>query len=316
MKGHFLTVFSLSLCLPSALAFHVQAGHASRLPHSVTSLLAVRGLRCQKIELSCSVGDDQARGSISRTKLLETFAASAVGFIVSPRRVVAVGLPPRGPSKEELLERAKGTATEDDLQAAKKRRAEAAKERLEKQKKLTAERESRPTKESAEIDADLRANYYFPTARKRYLPRVKAVADEIGAIDGLISSGQWEEVSQFIEGTAEAARLPLTLYASSISGQGLSLDARYAKLMTAEAEKYGEELIKMRRAVAGKDTIKAREALSRLAESLSKYRVAGKIDTPDGGIGEISTVQRQGSGFSNNNANLYGKNNTKLNPKP
>ncbi|CAM9613892.1 unnamed protein product, partial [Phaeothamnion confervicola] len=213
---------------------------------------------------------------------------------------------PFRPSKEELLEKAGVKAkSKEEIAEAKRRRAEAAKERLERQKQLQAEQND-PSKPGADIDANLRANYYFPTARKRYLPRIKAANDEIRGISGLLAAGRWGEVAAFVEGAAEAAALPLKLYASSLSGQGLSLDVSYTKVMAARAEDYGRNLAALRAAVKVQDAARAKASLAVMDAALQDYRRAAKIDTPDGGIGEVAE-KAQGSSFLNNSPSTYMK---------
>lgn len=67
------------------------------------------------------------------------------------------------------------------------------------------------------IDPNLRANYYYPTARKRYLPRIKKASDQISLIPDKIAAGDWEAVAGFSTKVADDAVLPMKLYTSSLS---------------------------------------------------------------------------------------------------
>ena len=63
-------------------------------------------------------------------------------------------------------------------------------------KSTTTEKVMVPKSEGS-IDPNLRANYYYPTARKRYLPRIKRASDEISRVPDAVAEGRWEEVSEF-----------------------------------------------------------------------------------------------------------------------
>ncbi len=103
----------------------------------------------------------------TRTDLLKGGAAFLVSsFLLNPTPAAswARGLP-SGPSKAELLEKTRSKSTEDPAEK-KARLAQERKERLERQKQLDAEEEARkkdPNRKQAEIDANLRSNYYYPT---------------------------------------------------------------------------------------------------------------------------------------------------------
>lgn len=121
-------------------------------------------------------------------------------------------------SKEEILEekrrREEEGMTEEEIEEKRRMVAEERKRRLEKQKELVAEEEKKrmdPTlaKNEAEIEANLRANYYYPTAKKRYLPRIKRVVDEIDEVEALLARGEWRPVDDFSSGVAKDAVSPM-----------------------------------------------------------------------------------------------------------
>merc|ERR1719223_1913118 len=47
------------------------------------------------------------------------------------------------------------------------------------------------------IEPNLRSNYYYPTNKKRYLPRIKKCNDAIPEVAASIGTGDWEAVSFF-----------------------------------------------------------------------------------------------------------------------
>eukprot|EP00639_Heterosigma_akashiwo_P018305 CAMPEP_0206384920 /NCGR_PEP_ID=MMETSP0294-20121207/14907_1 /ASSEMBLY_ACC=CAM_ASM_000327 /TAXON_ID=39354 /ORGANISM="Heterosigma akashiwo, Strain CCMP2393" /LENGTH=212 /DNA_ID=CAMNT_0053835413 /DNA_START=127 /DNA_END=762 /DNA_ORIENTATION=+ len=195
----------------------------------------------------------------------KTFLASTVALGASLGASVLPAFayrPPPAPSKKEMLERLEGPPkSEEELAAEKAAKAEEKRARLERQRQLVKEQEEKKASgdevKEAEIEADLRANYYFPTARKRYLPRVKACADEIDGVKALIEKQDWAAVDAFVAGPAEGARLPLQLYVSSLGGQGLSLEAGFLKTMREEAGAFGAALGALRAAAAARDRPRA-----------------------------------------------------------
>jgi hypothetical protein len=81
------------------------------------------------------------------------------------------------------------------------------------------------------------AAYYYPTAKKRYLPRIQKVTEEIISMPEAIAGQDWAAVAAFGK-VAENAVLPLQLYVSSLDGQGLSMANSYAKQMKIDALAY------------------------------------------------------------------------------
>ncbi len=147
-----------------------------------------------------------------------------------------------------------------------------------------------------------------PTANKRYLPRVKAAADELPTAKDALAKGQWDKVEAFMGREAENAALPLKLYASSLTGQGLSLDVSYVKVLNEQGEVYGKELEAFKKAVKAKDSNKAMAALNKMEAALVLYRKTARIDSADGGVGEFPTDTKVGASFGNNNPALLKKN--------
>lgn len=73
----------------------------------------------------------------------------------------------------------------------------------------------------------------------------------------------------------------------------------YVEEMTKLADVFETQLNVLTKAVKAKKKSDALKAFGKLESALSGYRKAARIDTPDGGIGEIPTDKRVGSGFSN-----------------
>ncbi|KAA8493188.1 hypothetical protein FVE85_8633 [Porphyridium purpureum] len=210
-------------------------------------------------------------------------------------------------SKEELmqeLQQSKKKLSPEEIEEKRAALAEERKRRLERIKEFEAEQKEK-SRES-QIGSNLRGNYYFNTNKLRYLPRIKLANDEMPALERALANQDWAEASRLVNGSIDDALLPLRLYTSSLSGQGLSLSVSFAKDMAASADVYEANLKKLKTAIKKKDAAKANASYQELNDALQKYRVAAKINTPDGGIGEISIdTPRVGSGFSNNNPALY-----------
>ncbi|KAJ8904664.1 hypothetical protein NDN08_001182 [Rhodosorus marinus] len=226
------------------------------------------------------------------------FSAGSAFYYAAP---AFAGVLPK--SREQLMEELKSKKSPEELEEERAAKADARRQRLERQKELAEEAERKKLEGSAdvesEIDANLRANYYFPTARKRYLPRVKECADKIEDARDALDKKDWTKLQEFAEGPADNASGPLKLYASSLAGQGLSLKVSYVEDMTKYAEVYDEQLQNLKKAIKKKKTDAATKSFNAMANALEQYRKAAKIDTPDGGVGEIPSDRRLGSGFSN-----------------
>jgi hypothetical protein len=257
----------------------------------------------------------QTRGQALKTAAALLTSSSFLFSLQPPSAALARGLPTTmGPSKAELLEKTRSKREDDGLspEERKAKLAQVRKERMERQKQIEAEEEARkknPNRKEVELDANLRSNYYYPTSRKRYLPKIKAAVDELPAARTAIEKGQWEQVDAYAQKEADLAALPLKLYASSLTGQGLSLDVSFVKTLNDQGDLYAKELDNFKKAVKAKDSGKATTALNKMEGALALYRKTARIDTPDGGVGEFPTDTKLGASFSNNNPTLYKKKN-------
>ena len=54
-----------------------------------------------------------------------------------------------------------------------------------------------PKKAESVIEPNLRSNYYYPTNKKRYLPRIKRCSDAIPEAATFIGNGDWEAAETF-----------------------------------------------------------------------------------------------------------------------
>jgi len=139
------------------------------------------------------------------------------------------------------------------------------------------------------IEPNLRSNYYYPTNKKRYLPRIKKCNDAIPMAADSIGREDWEAVDEFVNKVADDTILPMKLYTSSLLGGGTNVKVSFTKDMnnsTTEFEKAQKALVK---AVKKQDQKAASTALEGMATSLLAYRTAGRLLGPDGG-GDIPSV--------------------------
>ena len=155
-------------------------------------------------------------------------------------------------------------------------------------------------KSAGAIDPNLRANYYYPTARKRYLPRIKRASDEISSVPDAVAEGRWDEVSEFctkvrcayveeqplkmvheqapplrltsirlnnvspMVQTAEDTILPMKLYTSSLNGQGLNLKVSSTNTMLSSAEEFDKQTTALKKAAKVKDVEKSTVAIQKV----------------------------------------------------
>ena len=156
-------------------------------------------------------------------------------------------------------------------------------------KKVVREATVATSKGESNFEPNLRSNYYYPTNKKRYLPRIKKCSDSIPDAASMIADGDWDAVADFANKVAEDTILPMKLYTSSLLGGGTNVKVSFAKDMknaSADFEKAQKALVK---AVNKKDQQKSSTALEDLSTALLAYRTAGRLLGPDGG-GDIPSV--------------------------
>jgi len=146
-----------------------------------------------------------------------------------------------------------------------------------------------PPKSASTIEPNLRSNYYYPTNKKRYLPRIKKCNDAIPDVANLIGSENWEAVEQFASDIADDTILPLKLYTSSLNGGGTNVKVSFTKDMMDSANQFEKAQKALVKAVKKKDQTASSKALESMASSLLAYRTSGRLLGPDGG-GDIPSV--------------------------
>jgi len=176
-------------------------------------------------------------------------------------------------------------------------------------------------KAESNYEPNLRSNYYYPTNKKRYLPRIKRCNDAIPSAAADIGAENWEaveafvskiaddtilpmklytssplvppphreEVYNFMSKIADDTILPMKLYTSSLLGGGTNVKVSFAKDMTKAAEDFEKALPKLQKGIKKRDQVASSKALEDLASALLAYRTAGKLLGPDGG-GDIPSV--------------------------
>jgi hypothetical protein len=156
-------------------------------------------------------------------------------------------------------------------------------------KKSTREAVKVVSKTESVLEPNLRSNYYYPTNKKRYLPRIKKCNDMIPAAADMIGNGDWEAIGEFANLIAEDTILPMKLYTSSLLGGGTNVKVSFAKDMTQAANDFEKAQKQLSKSVSKKDVDKSSKALQDLSAALLSYRTAGKLLGPDGG-GDIPSV--------------------------
>lgn len=144
-------------------------------------------------------------------------------------------------------------------------------------------------KDESNFEPNLRSNYYYPTNKKRYLPRIKKCNDAIPGAAAVIGAEDWEAASEFADKVAEDTILPMKLYTSSLLGGGTNVKVSFAKDMTDATKSFEKSQKALSKAIAKKDQQKSSAALEELSSALFAYRSAGRLLGPDGG-GDIPSV--------------------------
>lgn len=144
-------------------------------------------------------------------------------------------------------------------------------------------------KSESNMEPNLRSNYYYPTNKVRYLPRIKKCSDAIPGVADAIGNEDWDAVRNFATVVADDTILPLKLYVSSLTGGGTSVKVAFAKNMMTAAKQFEKNQALLIKAVDRKDAVKSSAALESMAEAMLTYRTEGRLLGPDGG-GDIPSV--------------------------
>lgn len=144
-------------------------------------------------------------------------------------------------------------------------------------------------KSDSVIEPNLRSNYYYPTNKKRYLPRIKKCNDAIPGAAESIGANDWVAAKEFAEKVADDTILPLKLYTSSLTGGGTNVKVSYTKTMFQDADNFEKNQKLLVKAIGKQDQELASTALEGMATALQEYRVTANLTGPDGG-GDIPSV--------------------------
>jgi hypothetical protein len=147
---------------------------------------------------------------------------------------------------------------------------------------------AKPKAESS-IEPNLRSNYYYPTNKKRYLPRIKRCNDAIPEIANAIGNEDWEAVLDFNNKVADDTILPMRLYTSSLTGGGTNVKVSFTKDMNMATDQFEKAQKALAKSINKKDQSASSKALEEMATALLAYRTAGRLLGPDGG-GDIPSV--------------------------
>jgi len=144
-------------------------------------------------------------------------------------------------------------------------------------------------KDESTIEPNLRSNYYYPTNKKRYLPRIKRCNDAIPEVADAIGNLDWEAVADFNTKIADDTILPMKLYTSSLTGGGTNVKVSFTKDMFKAADDFEASQKALAKAIKKKDQAASSKALEEMATALLAYRTTGRLLGPDGG-GDIPSV--------------------------
>ena len=150
--------------------------------------------------------------------------------------------------------------------------------------------------------------YYYPTAKKRYLPRILKASDALKSLPEELATAaksittssdgeySWDRVLELVA-TVDDAVLPLQLYQSSLTGQGLSLSNEYATRMKDAALRYersAKQLTtlfqinkkntnpsKTLASTVGTQETKIQTILVDLTAAMTEYRTQGRLTDAD-----------------------------------
>lgn len=132
------------------------------------------------------------------------------------------------------------------------------------------------------LEPNLRSNYYYPTNKKRYLPRIKKCNDAIPSVAEAIGLEEWSQAEEFCSKVADDTILPMRLYTSSLLGGGTNVKVAFAEDMKKASSDFEKAQKKLSKAIAKKDRESSSKALEDLASALQLYRESGRLTGPDG----------------------------------
>lgn len=308
-----------SMVLPAALVAAAAAPGAAFAPgatlpaHTTHAARAAASARPGAVALRATDG-----ASEMRRHFLKLGGAAALGGMVNVAPASAKKA--RGGGPPQLLDDDGNPETPEErkarYKAARQASDDARKAAEEKAKAYEAENGVATT----EMGSNLRGDYYYPTARKRYLPRVRKAYEELVKVES--EPDDWEKLGKFAKGPGDAASA-LKLYVSALGGGGLSISGNFMSNMKSAADTYEDKFKTFQSAIESKNSDKASAALEDMKGALLAYREAGKpvgLTGDDWGVGAVPNCKRGtkgtgklsecavGASFGNNNPNLYSRN--------
>ena len=254
----FLKSVVRDLALPAAIIAAAAAPSAAFSPsvanpaHSVRAAMASNS-RPGTVALRASEGD---AAESSRRHFLQIGAAAALGGMVNVAPASAKKA--RGGGPPQLLDDDGNPETPEErkarYKAARAATDEARKAAEEKAKAYEAENGVATT----EMGSNLRGDYYYPTARKRYLPRVRKAYEELVKVQA--KPDDWDTLGKFAKGPGDAASA-LKLYVSALGGGGLSISGNFMSSMKTAADAYEDKFKTLQQVVEGKSLFLAGKLL-------------------------------------------------------
>ena len=161
--------------------------------------------------------------------------------------------------------------------------------KVQEQTKEVVKASSDAVKKESVIEPNLRSNYYYPTNKKRYLPRIKKCNDAIPMAAESIGVEDWVSADEFVNKVVDDTVLPLKLYTSSLTGGGTNVKVSFTKDMDKATKDFEKAQKALAKAVKKQDKTMSSKALEDLSEALQAYRTAGRLTGPDAG-GDIPSV--------------------------
>lgn len=144
-------------------------------------------------------------------------------------------------------------------------------------------------KAASNMEPNLRSNYYYPTNKVRYLPRIKKCSDAIPGVAEAIGREDWDAIRDFATVVADDTLLPMKLYVSSLTGGGTNVKVGFAKEMMTAAKSFEKSQALLVKSSNKRDVAQSSSALEGMAEAMLAYRTSGRLLGPDGG-GDIPSV--------------------------
>lgn len=151
------------------------------------------------------------------------------------------------------------------------------------------------SKSESLIEPNLRSNYYYPTNKKRYLPRIKKCSDQLSSVATALGQEDWNSVQDFTR-ISDDTILPLKLYTSSLTGGGTNVKVSYTNDMYKAADVFEANHKRLLQAVKAQNLNQGTAAIEAMSEALQLYRqVARLTDDEMGDLPSVDEIRRASS---------------------